>query len=522
MALILSFAFVYFYSAWLAKKYSVPDQDKPAGQESSKEIQIVPTGKNFDVIISPDDYLQVAHNNLFKFKVTRTGGLLTGIELLKHKTSAEDSSPFRLVSDENQSFMLGLEVNGEFDNTSYSIKNTNLEQGVTSISLVNSNSTIEKIISFEENSYLIRAKIRSSQPFTIIFKGFNGERASRYNLKNVVLATEANKIKRQPFGSEPTRVKGLFGLGFESLYFSVFAQSPVRLKEGYVNTGSENEPMFSLTPYPEKKELELSIFVGPKESKSLEPLGEPFKKLLDLGFFAILAEPILKILIWLGSIFGNYGVAIVVLTVIIRLIFYPLSAIAYSAMEKMKALQPEIEKLRNQYQNDQQTLHRELILLYQKRGVNPFSGCLPILVQIPIFFGLYSALLHAVELRLSPFFGWIKDLSQPDYIFLGPIPIPVLTLIFGASFIYQQKLNPPQLTDPAQEAVFKWLPYIFLALFIIFPMPSGLILYWLVNNISSISQQLLTKKFFIKNRFILNLLLNLTLVALSIFLAYLS
>ncbi|MCS6893550.1 MAG: membrane protein insertase YidC, partial [Deltaproteobacteria bacterium] len=424
------------------------------------------------------------------------------------------SSPFPILHSSKSGFFFGVIRDGKLDESIYKLSFEGSQDGEKIILANNSSSGISKRFSFRENSYQVVVKINGlKENDKIVFQGFNGESTSRYNVKSFVFLDSQNRLRRKPITETAEDTLGAVrGVGFDSQYFALFALIGDTSLKALIAAQNIDLPQIQLPLTFNREEMIFTLFIGPKEIRVLDNLGDPYKKLLDLGFFAALADPILRGLLLIAEYVENYGLAIVILTVLIRLALFPLNSMSYKALEKLKQLQPEIERLKKQFENDQQALNRELLLLYQKKGVNPFSGCLPIIIQIPIFFGLYSALLHAVELRHAKFFGWIKDLSQTDYIYLGPIPIPVLTLIFGASFIYQQKLNPPQFTDPAQEAVFKWMPYIILVLFIIVPMPSGLVLYWLINNISSIAQVLISRKVSSRNLFLINLAINVLLV----------
>lgn len=509
-ALILSFIFVYFYTGWLAKKYSISQTEQHQNIESVDREAVAADQQLSDSkhALNLQSRAGFFENDELKTAVISSGGVLTDVDILKIKASLNDPRPYRIISAESGHYLFGVIKDGRLDSSAYDIFESGDERSVI---IKSSDGGIVKSLSFKESPYKIEAVVESKNPIKLVLKGFNGEEDSRYNIKNFVMLDSKGKFKRDPLTSK-VKTSDAKGFGIESLHFALFLVSKNTSLSVTAET-VDNSPTIIIDPRSER--LVLELFIGPKELKILESLGDPYIKLLDLGFFALLADPILRMLLLIAKYVENFGLAIVILTVLIRMALYPVSSYGYRAMEKLKEIQPEIERLRKQYENDPQALNRELILLYQRKKVNPMSGCLPILIQIPIFFGLYSALLHAVELRLQPFFAWIKDLSSPDYLYLGPIPLPMLTLLFGASLIYQQRLNPPQFTDPAQEAVFKWMPYIFVALFIIFPMPSGLILYWLINNLSSIAQQVLIKKSGIKSMFITNLFINLILVVVA-------
>ena len=245
------------------------------------------------------------------------------------------------------------------------------------------------------------------------------------------------------------------------------------------------------------------LFAGAKEVHLLDDYAEAFgialfDRAIDFGWFYFLTKPIFLFLIWINSYVGNLGVAILLLTVAIKLVFFPLANKSYTAMSKMKKLQPEMMKLRERLSDDKVRLNQEMMALYKKEKVNPASGCLPMLVQIPVFFALYKVLFVTIEMRHAPFFGWIQDLSAPDpttiFNLFGLIPwqppeflmIGIWPLIMGASMWMQQKLNPPP-PDPMQAKIFMFLPILFT--FLLARFPAGLVVYWAWNNVLSIAQQ---------------------------------
>lgn len=230
-----------------------------------------------------------------------------------------------------------------------------------------------------------------------------------------------------------------------------------------------------------------SLFVGPKEQKRLNALGvEGIALTVDYGWLTPVAEPLFWLLQKIHDFVGNWGWAIILLTLLVKLVFYPLSAASYKSMAKMKKLQPRLQTLKERYGDDKQKFQQEMMKLYKTEKVNPAGGCLPILVQIPVFIALYWVLLESVELRQASFALWLKDLSLPD-------PYYVLPVIMGASMLAQQYLNPAPL-DPLQKKIMTALPIVFTVFFLWFP--AGLVLYWVVNNVLSIAQQyFITRKY---------------------------
>lgn len=231
----------------------------------------------------------------------------------------------------------------------------------------------------------------------------------------------------------------------------------------------------------------MQVYVGPKDDRILSRYDSQLDRAIDLGTFAFLAHPLLSLLRLFNDILGNYGLAIILLTLVIKLLFLPLTKASFESMQKMQQIQPEMKALRERI-TDPNQLNRELMDLYKRRGVNPMGGCLPILIQIPVFLGLYNALLNSIELRHAPFALWINDLSAPEHFDLFGIGIPVMVLLMGVSMFYQQMTTPSTL-DKAQQRIMLMLPVVFTISFIIFPFPAGLVLYWLVNNLISITQQ---------------------------------
>ena len=221
------------------------------------------------------------------------------------------------------------------------------------------------------------------------------------------------------------------------------------------------------------------FYAGPKDQKTLEEISPNLNLTIDYGFLWWLAVPLFYVLDWVHGFVGNWGVAIILLTVIIKLVLFPLSAAAYKSTAKMRKVTPQLKRLQERHGSDRQKLSQEMMALYKKEGANPVGGCLPMLLQMPVFISLYWVLYESVELRQAPFFLWIHDLAAMD-------PFFVLPILMGVSMYGTTLLNPP-MPDPMQQKMMKMMPIIFTVLFVFFP--SGLVLYWLVNNILSFAQQ---------------------------------
>lgn len=225
--------------------------------------------------------------------------------------------------------------------------------------------------------------------------------------------------------------------------------------------------------------VKADFYAGPKDTEKLEQISRYLDLTVDYGWLWWIAKPLFIFMDAIHGLVSNWGLAIIGLTLVVKAVFFPLSAASYKSMAKLRKLQPKLVDLKERYGDDRQKFSQEMMKLYKTEKVNPFGGCLPLLIQMPVFIALYWVLMESVELRHAPFFGWIQDLSIKD-------PYFVLPIIYGATMWAMQKLN-PQPTDPMQARIMNMLPFIFTFMFLWFP--AGLVLYWVTNNILSISQQ---------------------------------
>lgn len=229
----------------------------------------------------------------------------------------------------------------------------------------------------------------------------------------------------------------------------------------------------------ETKLIKYSIYLGPKMSANLKPYGVGLQSAINFGFFSIIAIPLMEILQFFYRYTHNYGIAIIFLTIIIKIIFFPLTQKSYKAMKDMQKVAPLINELKEKYKDDKERLNKEVLELYRRHRVNPVGGCFPVVLQMPVFFALYQVLLNSVELRHAPFYFWITDLSSKDPYYITPV-------IMGVTMLIQQKMSPTA-GDKNQQKIMLIMPIVFTFMFANFP--AGLVIYWLVNNIISIFQQ---------------------------------
>ncbi len=238
----------------------------------------------------------------------------------------------------------------------------------------------------------------------------------------------------------------------------------------------------------------VKVFAGPKRSNLLESAGKGLEELIDYGWFAVVAKPLVFLMKASNRVTGNYGIDIILLTILIKILFYPLTQKSMVSMRKMQELAPVLNKLKEKYKGDTARINQETMNLYKTYKINPLSGCLPMLAQIPVFIALYKGLLVTIELRHAPFFLWINDLSAPEYLWdihlAGfTLPIRLLPLLMGVSMFVQQKMTPSAGMDPTQAKMMLLMPVVFTFMFWSFP--TGLVVYWLVNNLLSIGQQVM-------------------------------
>lgn len=335
------------------------------------------------------------------------------------------------------------------------------------------------------------------------------EKSSYYAFVGIALLLndELEQIKPKKMKGEKNLSGQIEWMAYENDYF-MSAVLPENQQEGSfsgrllpsgVVAAEYSVPPVTMGPL-ERVSYRFRLYVGPRDLDILKNIGHKLDKAINFGFFNPIAKPLHYTLRFFNQYVHNYGISIIILTILIKIIFWPLTHKSYKSMKEMQKLQPIMAKIREKYKNNKEQMQRELMGLYKTYKVNPMGGCLPMLIQIPVFFALFRILGNSIELRHAPFMLWINDLSAPDRLFHFPfsIPfmsppygIPVLTLLMGASMFIQQKMTPAP-GDPAQAKVMMFLPIIFTVMFINFP--SGLVLYWLTNNILSIAQQYRIKK----------------------------
>jgi len=370
---------------------------------------------------------------------------------------------------------------------------------------------VNKIFRFFPDSYLIdldvyvenRSEFNIKDSIILSMTNQSPDKDKRYSFvgPSNYMDKHYNQIKIKKIKEQSEFSGEIEWISFQKRYFmsAIIPKEPVKammrltLNNNIVN--SQYVQPVSIIKAGELKKYSYSLFFGPMSLNILKELGLNLDKAVNFGMFDFLAKPCLYSMNIIHKYIPNYGIAIILLTVFIKIILWPLGTKSYKSMNEMKKIQPLMAEIRTKYKNDKKKMNQEVMGLYKTYKVNPVGGCLPMLVQIPVFFAFYRMLYQAIELRHAPFLGWVTDLSAPDRLFnfnisipfmQPPYGIPVLTIIMGGTMFLQQKMAPP-MGDPAQAKIMMFMPIVFTVIFINFS--SGLVLYWLVNNILSISQQ---------------------------------
>ena len=365
---------------------------------------------------------------------------------------------------------------------------------------------------FYADKYLIDLSIRvenqstqaweNSPTLSLINLPISSSGGSRYSFQGPALFAndKLQEVKIKKIEGETQFPGPIDWIAYTSQYFSM-AVVPIDLAPNHAQLEALDiarqmvettfiGPKITLQPGAQQ-EFRYKLYLGPKEEAYLKAADPKLKNMINYGWFDVIAQPLLKCLKFFHRFTHNYGVDIIILTILIKLLFWPLTHKSYVSMRQMKKLQPKMQKIREKYKDDKEKMNQEIMQMYRTHKVNPVGGCLPMILQIPVFFALYRVLYSALAIRHAPFMLWINDLAAPDRLYVGiNIPylggLPVLTLLMGVSMFVQQKMSPTT-GDPRQEKMMLMMPVVFTVFFINFP--SGLVLYWLVNNVLSIGQQ---------------------------------
>lgn len=442
-----------------------------------------------------------AENGLFIVTLSSRGGTVKEIELKKHKD--KNGNPIVLKGDNVMPpLSMGPDEGFEFSKANFAVRGTDIKLGeaLKTASLVfeyaSAGQSLRRTYTFHNDSYGIDLKEEVSgmaSYWVTLGKDFGiYERDDSVHYGPVVLKDADRKEFVGKKLTQPESFKeGVKWIAQEDKYFMSSLVPKGQIEDAKV--WSKNGDALVALKMAGGVNSYL-LYAGPKEYDALKKYGVGLEYIVDFGFFSIIARPLFWVLKIFYDIFHNYGIAIIILTIVVRIPFIPLINKGQKSMKKLQDIQPRMAEVREKYKNDPQRMQAELMGLYKKHKVNPMGGCLPMLLQIPVFFALYKVLLLSIELRGAPFMLWINDLSAPDKLFGqisginlgGPLPI-----LMGITMVIQQKMTPSSM-DPMQQKIMMLMPIVFTFMFLSFP--SGLVLYWLVNNVLSIGQQFYTNR----------------------------
>ncbi len=484
----------------------------PAAQISVPSVPAAPAGE-----------LIVVETDLFTAKVSNVGGVITEIAFKSHRDADDKSKPYLLLQQNEKRFALaqaGLLGEGlPKHNTPYTIipGERKLADGKDGIALMLKADTptgvVSQTLTFKRGSYLIDVAFdianSGSTPIspiayyqltrdTVVHQIGGGMGIATY--AGPAIYTDEKKFVKVDFDeikkldvdknrklTFTEKADNGWAAMVEQYFVAAWIPATKVAREYYVSKVEEKKyavgaklPMAAIAAGASGK-VNVPLYVGPQEQDKLQAAAPGLDLVVDYGIFHIFAAPMFKLMSFFHDLVKNWGWAIVMLTVLIKVVFYPLNEKAGRSMGKMKLLGPKMKELQERYSNDKMKLNQAMMELYKKEKVNPMGGCLPILIQMPIFLALYWVLAAAVELRHAPWIGWITDLAAPD-------PWYILPVIYAITAWFQVRLQPPSPgMDPMQQKIFQWMPVAFAVMFIFFP--AGLVLYWTVSNILQIAQQ---------------------------------
>jgi YidC/Oxa1 family membrane protein insertase len=466
----------------------------------------------------------VVETDLYSAVFSTSGGALKKIVLKKYSVGTDPKSPRISLIDETNPGNYSLRTSGiGFPLNPFAVYSVNVDgllvkkgekKALEFVTNLETGIQIKKMFVFSGDSYTVGVEQQIMNGGTEKQEGalqllaknlyVKDPKETRYDVHGATTFAD-NSLHVQKLKDLEKEAKNLGGRilwsGFEDKYFlsaaisenGSIAQVQVRQDGGYIEN-LISSPRLVLASG-ESVKVSYGLFFGPKDLDILKAQGNRLEEVIDFGWFSAIAKPLLYTLKFFYKYVNNYGIAIIIITVILKVLFYPLTNKSYKSMKEMQKLQPKMEELKEKFKNDRDAMNRAVMELYKTHKVNPMGGCLPMVIQIPVFFALYKALMFSIELRHAPFMLWINDLSAPDALFgvipngiplLGGFPIGPLPLLMGATMVIQQKMTPSNM-DPMQAKIFMALPFIFTFMFLNFP--SGLVLYWLVNNILTIMQQ---------------------------------
>ena len=509
LALVLSFIFFIVYEYFMMpQKSPYTSQEINNTQIVSKDGIAAPTltnaapntsskAQNAPVIATTHTVVAVVSSDKFRAEFDKLGRI-TKYEVLNDRYKDEEGNYPNLIADKSP--LKPLEVrfsdaalNTEAFDVAYTADSASLsvENGneVLTLTQVLSATTITKKITFQlDGSYKLHVTLSTDVPY-FISPGFRPDvEADMYTFKGALIQKSEGSIEMIEDGdAEGTEIfHGASIASVNDKYYTTNFYNYENPMSIFISKNADEDPLVFVKG---SSNFKTNGYIGAKEYNTLHAINPQLTKVIEYGFFTFIAHPVFLFLKYIYDIVGNWGWAIIIITLIIRFILYPLTYKGMVSMNKLKALAPKIKELKVKHEGDPQKMNAKMMELYKKHGANPMGGCLPMLMQIPVFFAIYRVLLNSVELKDAPWIGWIQDLSLMDPYFILPV-------LMSASMFWQQSITPTNFTDPMQEKIMKFLPLIFMFFFLTFP--AGLTLYWFINNLFSVAQQYYVNSIFDK------------------------
>jgi len=506
IATVLSFLFFATYDHFFIPKQEVTTEQPtqveksvastaPVASTASTTLAKVPT----QTTQTKEEVIATVVSDKYELKIDRLGRI-SKFYLREAKYTDENGERIQLVDAELGPFPLEIRfsdttLNTQAFATSYTTSSSDVKVGAngTKITLTQSLSGlhVEKILTFYPNgNYDLEVKLDNSKEY-FITPGFRPNVAVDNYTFHGSLIKEADDTLRVIDSGDAKGEKGSMTASFAASTDRYYATMLYNLNIGIDVVVSPVNDDFPLLFIKGKDDLKLGGYIGPKDHVTLSAIDVRLADVIEYGFFTFISRPLFKLLQFLHSVFGNWGWSIVAMTLLIRLVLFPLTYKGMVSMNKLKELSPKIKELQAKHKGDKQKLNTQTMELYKKHGANPMGGCLPMLLQIPVFFAIYRVLQNAIELKGAEWILWVDDLAVMDPYFILPVAM-------GATMFIHQRITPTNFTDPMQEKIMKFLPLIFTFFFVTFP--AGLTLYWFTNNLFSIAQQYYVNSLFAKNK----------------------
>lgn len=427
-------------------------------------------------------------------------GRISGFVLEEAKFKDENEKQISLLNQKNSPFPLELrfsnsKLNDEAFKVSYVSSADNIDASNSPATVVLTQNlsglTVTKTITFYPiGDYDIDVKLSQNEDY-FITPGFRPDVVvDGYTVHGSLLRKSDGSLEILEDGDVKgdERVGGVDIAASSDRYYTTLFFEPNKTLDVYMQKDLKDNSIIFIKG---TQNFFAKGYIGPKDHKILASINPNLTDVVEYGWFTFIAKPMFLFLSWLHGYIGNWGWAIVAMTLIIRIVLFPLTYKGMVSMNKLKDLAPKMKEIQTKYKGDPSKLNAHVMELYKKNGANPMGGCLPILIQIPIFFAIYRVLLNAIELKGAEWILWVKDLAVMD-------PYFVLPVLMGITMYVQQKITPTNFTDPMQEKIMKFLPLIFTFFFVTFP--AGLTLYWFINNLCSVAQQAVVNKIFKKHK----------------------